>query len=125
MRLAYDTIRARGAELVAIGTGDAARTREFALDEGLPYPLLADPAAEAATLAAIERVSPLRLFHPDSYAGARRAWRAGHRIGISGKRVDQLGSAFVIGPGPELRFEHRDRHTADHAPIEELLAALA
>jgi hypothetical protein len=30
----------------------------------------------------------------------------------------------VIGPGTELRYAHVDDHSADHAPIDDVLAVL-
>lgn len=124
MREAHDAIRETGAEVVAIGTGGAALARAFVEDERVPFAVLLDDDAWAARVAAIERVGLLRLFDPASYAGTRRAWQAGHRIGRAGKRVNQLGATFVIGPGASLHYAHRDRHSADHAPLAELLAAL-
>jgi peroxiredoxin len=125
LREAHARIRQTGAEVVAIGTGDVAHARAFVEDERIPYPVLVDDAARAARAASVARVGLLGLFHPASYAGTRRAWRAGHRIGRAGKRVNQLGATFVVGPGAVLHYAHRDRHSADHAPIAELLAALA
>lgn len=125
MRDAYEEIRALGADVVAIGTGDAEQVRDFVERERIPYSVLADDAGRAARAASIERVGMLRLFDPASFSGGIRAWRSGHRIGASGRRVDQLGATFVVEPGPRLRYAHRDAHTADHAPLAEVLAALA
>ena len=124
MRDAYDEIRALGGEVVAIGTGSADQARDFVERERIPYPVLSDDDGRAARSATIERVGMFRLFDPASFPGGIRAWRAGHRIGASGRRVDQLGATFVVLPGPRLRYEHRDAHTADHAPLAEVLAAL-
>jgi len=124
LRDAYAEVQRAGAEVVAIGTGNASFARAFAEDFRISYPVLIDGDARAARVAAIERVPFWRLFHPASYAGTRRAWRAGHRIGASGKRVDQLGATFVLGPGPALHYQHRDAHSADHAPLAEVLASL-
>jgi peroxiredoxin len=124
LRDRYDAIRQRGGEVVAIGTGNASLARSFAEDYAIPFPVLLDETGEAARAASVARVGFLRLFHPASYAGARRAWRAGHRVALSGKRVDQLGATFVLGAGGRLRYAHRDAHTADHAPMEAVLAAL-
>ena len=124
MRDAYAEIRDAGSEVVAVGTGNPSFARAFIEDYQIPYPVLIDADASAARIAAIERVAFWRLFHPASYAGTRRAHRAGHRIGASGKRVNQLGATFVIGPGPALLYEHRDAHSADHAPMEDVLQAL-
>jgi peroxiredoxin len=120
----YDEIRELGAEVVAVGTGNAPFGRAFAEDYDIPYPVLVDEEARAASAAAVESAGPLRLFHPASWSGTRRAWRAGHRIGLSGRRVTQLGASFVVGPGARVRYAHRDRHSADHAPLPEILAAL-
>jgi hypothetical protein len=30
----------------------------------------------------------------------------------------------VLGPGPTIRYEHIDAHSADHAPVDEVLAAV-
>ena len=125
MRDRYDEIQELGAEVVAIGTGDAAAAGAFVEAQGVPFPVLADEDARAAKAAQIARVGFLRLFDPASFPGGLRAWRGGHRIGASGRRVDQLGATFVLGPGSVVHYEHRDDHTADHAPMDELLHALA
>jgi peroxiredoxin len=125
LRGRYDEITGRGAEVVAVGTGDVRYAAAFRDDEHIPFPVLVDDDAEAARAASIRRVGPLTLlFDPRSIGGARRAWRHGYRIHKSGKRVNQLGATFVIGPGPVVRYEHLDSHTADHAPLEAVLAAL-
>ena len=64
------------------------------------------------------------LFDPRSMKGARQAHRQGFRVKKSGRRVNQLGATFVLGPGPIVRYEHVDAHTADHAAVDEVLAAL-
>ena len=124
MRDAYPDVQRTGAEVVAIGTGNPSFARAFIDDYRIPYPVLIDADARAARTAQVARVPFWKLFDPTSYAGARRAWRAGHRIGASGKRVDQLGATFVVGPGPALHYEHRDAHSADHAPLGDVLASL-
>jgi peroxiredoxin len=124
LRDAYPEVQGTGGEVVAIGTGNASFARGFVADYRIPYPVLIDADARAAKVMSIVRIPFWKMFHPASYAGTARAWRAGHRIGGAGKRVDQLGSTFVFGPGPELLYEHRDAHSADHAPISEVLAAL-
>ena len=124
MRDRYDDITGQGADVVAIGTGDQGYAARFVADERVPFPVLVDDDARAARAAAVKKASPWGLFNPKSFPGARRARRSGHRIHKSGKRVTQLGATFVIGPGQTVRYEHVDAHTADHAPLEEVLAAL-
>ena len=124
MRERYDDITGRGAEVVAVGTGDQRYAARFVEDEAVPFPVVVDDDGEAARAAAVKKATPWGLFNPASFPGARRARRAGHRIHKSGKRVTQLGATFVIGPGDQVRYEHVDAHSADHAPLEEVLSAL-
>ncbi len=107
-----------------IGTGDVDYARAYTRDEHIPFPVLVDDDAAAAKAASVRRVSFAKLFAPASYPGARRAWRAGHRLGMPGKRTNQLGATFVVGPGPAVHYAHYDAHTADHAPMGEIFAAL-
>jgi peroxiredoxin len=124
LRDQYGDVTTRGGEVVVIGTGNLEHARAFVDDEGIPYPVLVDGAAAAAKAARIKRVWFHQLFHPASYAATRRAWRDGHRIGKPGRRTNQLGATFVIGPGNVIRYEFRDAHAADHAPMGDVLAAL-
>jgi peroxiredoxin len=125
LRGSYDEITKAGAEVVAIGTGDARYAQAFVADEQIPFPVLVDDGAEAARAASVKRVNPASLIlDPRAYPGARRAYRDGYRIHKSGKRVNQLGATFVVGPGSEVHYAHLDAHTADHAPLDEVLAAL-
>ena len=36
----------------------------------------------------------------------------------------QIGATFVVGAGDQVRYEHLDADSTDHARIEEVLAAL-
>jgi peroxiredoxin len=125
LRDAYPALREQGAEVVVVGTGDLGHARDFARADRIPFPVLVDDGARAARAASIRRVPFLALFRPASWAATRRAWRAGYRIGKPGPRTNQLGATFVVGPGDRLRYEHRDAHTADHAPLAEVMDALA
>ena len=125
MRGRYDEIRKRGAEVVAVGTGSLRHAAAFVADESVPFPVLVDDDARAARAASVRRVGFFRLLTDRrSREGAKRARAAGHRIHKAGRRVTQLGATFVIGPGEQVRYEHVDDHSADHAPLDDVLAAL-
>lgn len=126
MRDRYPEIRERGADVVAIGTGNRCYAAAFVDDERVPFTVLVDDDAAAARAAAVPKVNFFRLvLNPTSWPGAKRARRAGHRVHRAGKRVTQLGATFVVGPGDRVRYEHVDEHSADHAPLDEVIAALA
>lgn len=111
--------------MVAVGTGDASYARRFVDDEAIPFPVLVDDDGAAARAASVRKVNfATLLFDPRSMKGARQAHRDGYRVKKSGKRVNQLGATFVVGPGKLVRYEHIDVHTADHAPLSEVLEAL-
>jgi len=121
----YGEITGAGAEVVAVGTGDERYAKAFATDEQLPFPVLVDDDGTAAAAATVKNVNFLTLlFDPRSVKGARRAHREGFRVKKSGRRVTQLGATFVLGPGSTVRYEHLDAHSADHAPLADVLAAL-
>lgn len=121
----HDEIRARGADVVAIGTGNARYAQQFVEDERIPFLVLVDDDARAAEAAAVPSASWWRLLHPSTWAATRETWRRGYRIHQAGKRVTQLGATFVLGPGERLRYAHLDPDSTRHAPLDDVLAALA
>jgi peroxiredoxin len=121
----YAEITDHGADVVAVGTGNVKYAEAFVADEHLPFPVLVDDDARAARAAAVRSVGFFKLLvDRESFQGMRRARAGGHRIHKSGTRVTQLGATFVVGPGNHVRYEHVDRNSADHAAVDEVLAAL-
>ena len=125
MREHYEEIRGLGGEVLAIGTGNVRYAAAFVADEQVPFPVLVDDQGAAARAAQVKRVTfRVLLFDKRSRAGARAAHAAGHRIHRPGKRTNQLGATFVIGPGGRVAYAHIDEHTADHASLDDVIAAL-
>ena len=122
MRRAYPDITARGADVVAIGTGDERYARAFVEEEEIPFLVLVDDDASAAKAASVRKVNFLSLIGPRTWASTRKTWKDGYRIHKSGKRVNQLGASFVIGPGPTVHYEHIDGDSTDHAPLDDVIA---
>lgn len=120
----YEEIVGRGADVVAIGTGSVRYAAAFVQDEQVPFTVLVDDDAEAAHAASVRSVTPFGLFSPRSWRQSWSAHKNGHKVHKAGKRVTQLGATFVLGPGSQVRFEHVDQHTADHADLEQVFAAL-
>jgi peroxiredoxin len=124
LRRHHEEIKERGAEIIAIGTGDVRYARAFIEEEEIPFPVLLDEDGEAAEIASVKRGGWLQLAGPQTMPGALRATAAGKRQHKIGKRPKQLGATFVIGPGDTVRYEHIDKDVSDHAPEEEILEAL-
>lgn len=124
MRERHREFRDRGAEIIAVGTGDVLYAREFVEKERIPFPVLVDDDGAAARAAAVPVSSLLGLFHPRTWGPTRATLNRGHRVHKAGKRVTQLGASFVLAPGPKVLYEHLDRDSTDHAPIDDLLAAI-
>jgi len=110
--------------VVAIGTGDVRYARAFVDQEEIPFTVLVDDDATAANAASVVTISFRRLLGPGTWRQTRQTWRNGYRIHKSGKRVNQLGATFVIGPGPKVRYSHIDGDSTDPAPLDAVLAAL-
>jgi len=124
LRRRHEEIRSRGAEVVAIGTGDARYAKAFVADEQIEFPVLVDDDAAAARAASVRKASIFSLAGPRTWSGSRQAHRDGLRVHRTGKRVTQLGATFVIGPGSRVRYAHVDAHSSEHAPLDQVLAAL-
>ena len=125
MRERYDEIQGLGGEVVAIGTENQGYAAAFVEEEHVPFPVLVDDEGDAARAAGVQKVNFFKLIlNPRSWAGTRRARDAGHKIHKPGGRVTQLGATFVVGPGAQVRYEHLDTHSADHAPIDAVIGAL-
>lgn len=124
MRARYDEFKAKNCEIVAVGTGDVRYANDFVEQEEIPFPVLVDDDGAAAKAASVSVSSFLGLFHPRTWGPTRETLRRGYRVHTAGKRVTQLGATFVIVPGPKLVYEHLDRDSTDHAPIDDVLAAV-
>ena len=124
MRRHQSEIEKAGARIVAIGTGNRQFATAFVHDEAIRFPVLIDDEAAAAKAIELGRTSALGLLKPSVIAGRRRAAAAGHKQKRLGERPMQLGATLVVAPGGDVLYAHMDSDVADHAPIEEVLAAL-
>jgi peroxiredoxin len=120
----HDEIRARGADVVAIGTGNPMYAKDFIEQFSIPFLVLIDADAAAARAASVKRGSKRDLIGPGAILrGAARFFKGG-RQGKPGARISQLGATFVIAPGGRILFEHLAATSDDNAPVEDAIAAL-
>jgi len=124
LREHYDEITALDADLVAIGTGDRRYAEAFVSDERIPFLVLVDDDGTAAQAASLRTLNWFQLLHPRTWKATRETSKRGYHVHKSGKRVRQIGATFVIGAGDRVRYEHVDRDSTDHAPFDEIVAAL-
>ena len=124
LRGEYERIVGLGADVVAVGTGDAAYGRDFVEKERVPFLVLIDEDGAAARAASLRRGGVATMMNPRLWARGAQAVARGHIQRRNGARPAQLGATFVVGPGPVVRYEHLDELPSDHAPLDEVLAAL-
>ncbi len=124
MRERHEEIVSRGAQIVAIGTGDQRYAEAFVADERIPYLVLVDDAAQAARAASVRTLSWWRLLHPSTWKATRETSKRGYRTRKPGKRVRQIGATFVVDPSGAVLFEHLDGDSTDHADVDDVMAAL-
>jgi hypothetical protein len=117
-------IRARGANVAAVGLGDPAYARTFRDESGIAFPLLVDADREAYRAAELGSAPLLHVLRPDNLVAALRARAAGHRQRRKGPNPFQLGGSFVFGPGDAERYAHVSRTFGDNAPLSAIMAAL-
>jgi hypothetical protein len=116
--------REQGANLAAIGLGDANYARLFREDTGIAFPLLIDEQRQAYRAAGLRNANLLHLLRSENKAARERARSGGHRQHKVGQNPFQLGGSFVFGPGDVDRYVHVSGTFGDNAPLEDLLAVL-
>jgi peroxiredoxin len=121
----YEAITESGADVVAIGTGNAMYARSFIDDERIPFTVLVDDDGDAARAARVKGgVGTLfKLASPSVLKAGARARKAGSRQHKVGDRPMQLGATFVVRDN-EVVYTHLDDDVGDHAPLRDVLAAL-
>jgi hypothetical protein len=118
-------IRERGAELVLVGNGTVEQARAFfELAGGVVGRVVVDPQLVGYRAAQLRR----DLFYgarPATVCRFAGAWRRGFRPrGVAGDPL-QLGGAFVIARGGEVRYSFVARSLGHHPRRRDLLAALS
>ena len=127
MRDNYSDITATGADVVAIGTGNMVYAKSFVDDEKVPFAVLVDEDGDAAEAASVKGGAKALtgMLSPSVLKAGNRARKAGHHQHKTGSRSLQLGANFVMGPGNSVLYSHLDKDFGDHAPLAEVMAALA
>jgi hypothetical protein len=124
LRAHEQAFREHGANLAAVGLGDANYARQFREDCGIAFPLLIDEQREAYRAAGLRNANLMHMLRSENKTARDRARAGGHRQHKLGQNPFQLGGSFVFGPGNVDRYSHVSRTFGDNARVEDLLAAL-
>jgi hypothetical protein len=114
----------KGANLAAVGLGDAHYAGLFREETGITFPLLVDDQRAAYRAAGLRKANLLHLLRGDNARARKRAQAGGHRQLRTGRNPFQLGGSFVFGPGNVDRFAHLSQTFGDIASPADLLAAI-
>ncbi len=124
MRDVLPQIHEARAELVVIGSGSPDQAKWFREDLGLTIPIYVDPSLGSFKAAGLKYGMMLN-FNPRSARHAMRALRAGHRQTRTKGDPKQQGGTVVVAQGGKVLYAYADAEAGDHAPVSEVLNALA
>jgi hypothetical protein len=131
-----ETLKSLGVPLVIIGNGSANFGKSFMQNSPfsaewsdpetspLKIELYVDTALSAYTAFNLHR----GLLATLSPSGLFSMLRAKSKFGLEVGKVEgdstQQGGTFVLGPGDTIHYSYANNNPGDHAPIEEVIAAL-
>ncbi len=123
MRHELPAIRAMGAEVVVIGSGQPFMAKAFAEDAKVAVEYLCDTDRVAYRAAGFKR-SQGGVLNPKSLVHAVRAWRSGARqTRIQGDGL-QLGGVLVVHPDGAVTWSYVSDEAGDHPAPSAITAAL-
>jgi hypothetical protein len=118
-----DQLVSAGVTVVAVGSGTLEQARRFVAEFKFEGEMYVDP--ELHTYRAFDLVHGfLRTLGPASLMRGMSAMKKGFRQGRSAGDLWQQGGLFVMGPGRQLVFQHRNRFAGDHADLNIVLKAV-
>lgn len=123
MRDAKPEIEAKGGKLVVIGNGLPMHAAAFSEDKGLEGAVFTDPDRNLYRALGMTR-GVGATFSASSLKNGLRAIKGGFRQAKTQGDPWQQGGTLVVAPDGRLLYEHISEAAGDHAPIEDVLAAL-
>ena len=110
--------------MLAIGTGGVRYAHAFIEDEQVPFEVVLDEDGSAAEIAGTNTLGMVDMIKPKQVLAGMRAGVGGNRQHNTGRRPFQLGATLVIGPGDTLHYADFEDFAGDHAPLDDVLAAI-
>jgi len=123
VRDAFPEIQTAGGEVVLVSMDEPAALHAFKEQLHLPFVCLSDMRQEGYRAFQCPRGGLLAVIGPKVWW---RAIKSLFKHGAGGLRGDalQLPGSFVIDRTGVIRFAHRSRHSADWAPVDELIRSV-
>ena len=116
-------IESQGARLLFIGSGSPRQAADFASERCPGVPIYSDPStATYRALGATRGIAS--TLGPTAVRAGLRAARQGFRQGATRGNPWVQGAVLVVGPGDRVGYRFLSRHSGDHPPTAQVLAAL-
>jgi hypothetical protein len=112
---------AAGVGVASIGNGTALMARDFVAQFQVTIPVFTDPSRLVYQAAGLKRKFGLNLT---MLGRAKDAWKDGFRQGRTQGDALQQGGVIVLDAVGRVVFHHVDEDAGDHAPMDDLLAAV-
>ena len=115
-----DQLDNAGVALVAIGSGSPEQAKEFVASFSFAGEMYVDPGLKSYKAFSLVR-GLWRTLGPSSIGRGMTAMKKGFRQGKNAGDLWQQGGMFVIGPGKQMVFAHRNQAAGDHADLNAVL----
>lgn len=122
-----DRFEQAGASVLLIGLGTPERAAWFCEEKSIPFACLSDPDQEAYGVYGLRKATLAELLRAENglrYLRLNLNSETRQRPAKRGEDVLQLGGTFVVDTVGVVRYAHRNRHTGDNPPNDEVVAAL-
>ena len=106
--------------LVAVGSGSPRSAQKFVDDFHFTGDMYLNRNLNVYKAFDLER-GIIKTLGPSSLIQGFRAMKKGFRQGQSAGDLWQQGGLFVLGPGDQVLFAHRDRFAGDHTDLQQML----
>jgi len=119
-----DQLDNAGVSIVSIGSGNPEQAKEFIASFLFDGEMYVDPGLKTYKAFKLNR-GVVRTLGPSSIVRGFSTIKKGFRQGKNAGDLWQQGGMFVIGPGDEMLFQHRNQAAGDHADLNAVLKACA
>jgi peroxiredoxin len=119
-----DEIRAAGAGLAAIGTGDLRYAEHFKTERKIDFPLLVDDQLTTYRAIGARRGGLKEMLGLATLSAGIRTVAHGRMQGRSGPHPLQFGATHLIRPDGSVPYAWVNGDFADDPPLPEVLAAI-